>query len=320
MVGITMLLMLMVVAGGAILWGCYAYVPLGDPEKVRIITRRGVATDKVMRPKAMFLWFKGIISDFIEVPRRFDVSVEEFEIVLPNKDELTTSLTMLFEVAEGGGEKFIKNGKQEGITKKCMRIARTAVERFAQDRSEEPYTADQAKKMYQEFILRIVDALVKENYLETAANAPKRDDFLDDLVIKLSENDGEYCVEQFGVKLVGLNMAQLVEPKSVVVAAAERKAAKIKNAQKAEEMLAFKKRMGVLMKGHDGVSFKDATMAVQIQEGTIQHRINEEIVRIVDEGSGDGLGKLIGGVIAAARAHGGAGGKGYGGSKKPTAP
>lgn len=286
------------IVGGLILWGCHAYVPIGDPGTVRIILRNGEATGRVAKPEVMFLWAKGWLTTFVEAPRRFDVEVAEFKFVLPNDEILSTSLTLLFEVVDGGGDKFVKNGQKDGVSVKSTRIARTAIERFAQNKNEEPTTADAAQKMQKEFILRVVDALVKDDLLGEANGATDREAYLDDLVIKLAENDGEHPVTQFGLKLVGLNMAQFVEPKMVTDAAAERKAAEIKNLQKKDEIVALKERVNILSEGHNDVSFKDATMAVQIAEGTIQHKINEEIIRVVDDGSGGGIGTLIAGARA----------------------
>lgn len=310
---------LMVVAGGLIRWACHAYVPLGNPDQVRIITEKGEATDTVVKTGTMFLWLKGWITGFLEVPRRFDVEVKEFEFILPNDETLNTSLTLLFEIADDGGRKFVKNGGWVGVATKSSRIARTTIERFSQDKNERPQTADEAQMMHKEFILRAADALILGDLCDQASQSGDREKFINELVIKLAENDGEYPVTQFGVVLVGLNMDQFVESKVVTEAAAEKKAASIRNEQKKAETNAFKERMEILKEGHDNVSFKDATLAAQILDGTVKHTISEQIVRVIDDGTGDGVGKLIGGIIAAAQAHNGAGGKGNGSSKK-TAP
>jgi hypothetical protein len=185
------------------------------------------------------------------------------------------------------------------------------VQEFAANPDNEPQTYMEAKKMGAEFVLRAVNELVEGDLLDDADNAADRDRFIEELEAELSEGDAHLVMPQFGLILKGFNMGNFTEPKTISDAEAAKVAAAREAETKKAQIAAFKDRVDTLTAGHADVSFKDATMAVQIQEGTIQHRINEDIVRIVDEGSGDGIGKLIGGWIAASRANNG-GGKGNG--------
>lgn len=299
---------LMVVVGGLILWGCHDYVAPTDPGKCRIIMCRGEATGEIRGPGMTFVLAQGIIGSYVEIDRRFEIEVPEFKFDCPNDHiPLIAMPTLVVELRDNGGKLFNLNGGKDGSCKKIARIVRTEMQEFAANPGKAPQTYEEAKKMISEFVLHAVDSLVKDDLKAQAAVASDRSAFIKKLEQELSEGEGGYEMNQFGLTLKAFNMGNFTEPKNISDAEATKVAAARDAEMKKANIVALKDRVDTLTAGHDNVSFKDATMAVQIQEGTIQHKINEEIVRIVDEGSGDGIGKLIGGVIAAARANSGGG-------------
>lgn len=302
--------------GVGILWLVHDFVPMGDPGKCRIIRRFGKETGTVRGPEPFMAWFRGFMTDFAEVARRFDVEVPTFQFeCMGDRISLEASPTLIVEMAPDGGKQFNLNGEQEGTRKRIARVVRTEVQEYAATPEPgTPQTYQEAKKQIAEFVLRAVNELVEGDLLAEANAAPDRQKFLEDLEGTLSEGSGDFRMENYGLILRGFNMGNFMEPKIISDAEAAKVAVQRLNEQKAKEIAAFRERMDALTKGKGDVSFKDATLAVQIQEGTVKHSINEDIIRFVDDGTGDGDGKLIGGMITAARAHG-AGGKGNGGKK-----
>lgn len=297
---------LAILAGIGILWFCHDWVPLGAPGKCRIMRRFGRETGKVRGPAPFIALFKGFMTDFVEVDRRFEIEVPEFRFDCPGDHiPLTASPSLIVEIHDEGGEQFNLSGGREGASKKIARMVKTEVQEFAANPTHDPQTYMEAKKMVSEFVLRAVNELVEGDLLgdANALGDAERKLFVKRLEEDLSEGDANLVMPQFGLILKGFNMGNFAEPKSISDAEAAKVAAAREAETKEANIKALKKRVDILTEGHPGVSFKDGTMAVQIQEGTIKHSINEDIVRIVDEGSGDGVGKLIGGVIAAARAN-----------------
>ena len=296
----------MVVAGGLILWACNDYVAPAEPGKCRIIMAKGEATGEVRGPGMTFVFAQGVIGSYVELDRRFEIEVPEFKFDCPTDHiPLLAAPTLVVELRDKGGKMFNLNGGKDGTCKKIARIVRTEMQEFAANPGAAPQTYLEAKQMISEFVLQAVDSLVKEDLKAQADAAPDRAVFLKRLEQQLSEGEGEYEMNQFGLTLKALNMGNFTEPKVISDAEAEKVAAARNAETKKANILALRERVDILTAGHTGVSFKDGTMAVQIEEKTIQHSINEDIVRIVDEGSGDGIGKVIGGVIAAARANSG---------------
>jgi len=276
----------------------YYWVPMGDPGKCRIIRKNGKETGNVRDTGGFVLPFNGWLTDFVEADKQFTVEVPAFEVTFPNEDVASTSLALLFEIASDGGAKFVKNGQQVGTTARSIRIAKTSVERFAQSNDEEPQSANEAQRLYKEFVLRVADALVKEDLLALADRAPNREEFLEDLVITLGENDGDYSVPQFGLRLVGLNMAQFVEPTIVAAAAAEKKAAKLKNEKDLAEIAAITEQRNKLTEGFPGVSFKEADGALAVWKKVVPLSRSEHTVRVEADENVGAAEKLIAGVIA----------------------
>lgn len=271
---------------------------MGDPGKCRIIRRNGKETGDVRDTGGFVLPFNGWLRDFVETDKQFTVEIPSFDVTFPNEDVASTSLALLFEIASDGGAKFVKSGQQAGTTARAIRIAKTAVERFAQSKDEEPQSANEAQKMYKEFVLRVADALVKEDLLELANRAANREEFLEDLVIELGENDGNYSVPQFGLRLVGINMAQFVEPQIVATAAAEKKAAKLRNEKDLAEIEAITAQRNKLTEGFTNVPFKEADAALAVWKKVVPLTRSEHTVRVEADESVGAAEKLIAGVIA----------------------
>lgn len=301
--------LVMVVLGGLAWLGAQGIVQQTDPDKCRIMTSRGEATGEVRGSGITFVPFKGVLNDYVEVSRRFEVEVPEFQFDCPGDHiPLTASPTLVVEIHDKGGREFNLAGGKDGASKKIARMVKTEVQEFAANPGTAPQTYREAKQMISEFVLRAVNELVEGDLLGDASAATNRDRFIAELEEDLSEGDGDYVMPQFGLILKGFNMGSFTEPKIISDAEAKKVAAAREAETKKADITALKERVDILTQGHTGVSFKDATMAVQIQEGTIKHNINEDIVRIVDEGTGDGIGKLIGGIIAASRAKNNSGG------------
>lgn len=307
-VTILVLMVLMVLAGLGILWFCHDWVPVGDPGKCRIMRWFGKETGVVRGAEPFLAWGRGFVTDFVEVDRRFEIEVPEFKFDCPGDHiPLTATPTIVVEIHNAGGRAFNLSGGRDGATKKIGRMVKAEVQEFAANPGTAPQTYMEAKKMISEFVLRAVNELVNGDLLGEANSlaGAERDRFVSELEEDLSEGDAEFIMPQFGLVLKGFNMGNFSEPKNISDAEAAKVAAARDAETKLAQITAMRQRVDVLTAGHTGVSFKDATMAVQIQEKTITHTINEDIVRIVDEGSGDGIGKLIGGWIAASRAKGG---------------
>lgn len=306
-------IVLVALAMGILGFCIYYWVPMGDPGKCRIIRRNGKETGKVRNTGGFVLPFNGWLQDFVETDKRFTVDVPSFEVGFPNEDTATTSLSLLFEIADDGGEKFVKNGQKDGISAKVARVGKSTIDRFAQARDQEPTSANQAQKMYREFVLRVADAFTSENLCERATNAPDRERFLEDLVVLLAENDGCLSVPQFGLRLVGLSMTQFAEPKVVTDAAAEKKAAVIKNEKELAEIEAITEQRKKLVEGFEGqVNFKDADLALQVWKQKTPRAVEERIIRIEGDDKSGSVDKLAGTFIAAMMEQN----KGTGGKKK----
>ena len=295
---------------GLTLWFCHDWVPLGDPGKCRVMRWFGRETGRVRGAEPFLALGKGFATDFVEVDRRFEIEVPEFKFDCPGDHiPLAATPTLVVEIHNEGGVQFNLAGGRDGASKKIARMVKTEVQEFAANPGAAPQTYKEAKQMISEFVLRAVNELVEGNLLEDANAATDRNRFIAKLEEVLSEGDANFVMPQFGLVLKGFNMGNFSESKNISDAEVAKVAAARDAETKLAQITAMRERVDVLTAGHTGVSFKDATMAIQIQEGTIKHSINEEIVRIVDEGSGDGIGKLIGGVIAAARANNSGGGK-----------
>ena len=292
--------LVMVVVGGLVWFVAQGITQPIDPDKCRIMTRRGVATGEVRGPGITFVPCKGVWNDFVEVPRRFEISTD-VEFALPDETFATkTSITLLVELCDDGGNRFNLNGGQEGTSRKVARIAATEVEEFAADPGEEPKNLDQAKRMKNEFVLRAVNELVDDNLRQQAdAMTPvDRAKFIKRLEAELSDNGGNFGMSNFGLKLLGFSMGRLVEPKEITDVAKQKKVAAEERDILRENAKALKERQDVLKKGHKGVSFSDLAKALQVQEGKIAHTVSEQIIRI-ESTSGGAADYLIGAAVAA---------------------
>ncbi|KKU65753.1 MAG: hypothetical protein UX90_C0002G0129 [Candidatus Wolfebacteria bacterium GW2011_GWD2_47_17] len=275
--------------GGAILWFCHDWVPVGDPGKCRIMRWFGAETGRVRGAEPFLAWFRGFATDFVEVDRRFEIEVPEFKFDCPGDHiPLTASPSLIVEIDDNGGRQFNLSGGREGASKKIARIVKTEIQEFAANPNGEPMTYMAAKKMGAEFVLRAINELVDGDLLGDADVVANRDRFVEDLEEDLSEGSASLVMPQFGLILKGFNLGNFAEPKSIADAEAAKVAAARDAETKKANIQAMKERVDILTNGHTGVSFKDATMAVQIQEGTIKHDIKEEIIRIADDGNGLG--------------------------------
>jgi hypothetical protein len=287
--------------------------PIGA-EKCRIMTRKGEATGEVRGPGITFIPFKGVWNDCVEVPRRFEISTD-VEFALPDEKFPTkTSLTLIVELCDDGGEQFNLNGGQEGTTKKVARIAANEIEEFAANPGTEPKNLGQAKKMKNDFVLRAVNELVDDNLLDYADSLSLNDraKFIKRLEADLSDNGGNYMMPKFGLKLIGFGMGRLVEPPEITDVAKKKEIAKEERDILKENASALKERQEILKRDNPDASFSDIAKALQVQEGKITHNVSEQIVR-VESKSGNALDHLVGAAVAAF----GKGNSNNSGGKKP---
>ena len=292
--------LIMILVGGAAWFITQGIAQPIDPETCRIMTKRGIATGEVRGPGLTFIPFKGIWNDSMEVPRRFEISAD-VEFALPEEKFPTkTSLTLLVEIEDAGGKKFILNGGQEGAAKKIARVVTNEIEEFAANPGEEPKNLDQAKKMMNEFVLRAINELVDDDLLEQAdAMSPvDRAKFTKRLEADLSDDGASFNMKNFGLTLIGLSMSRFIEPKELTDVAKEKAIATERRKMLEEDARALKERQNILKEGHDDVSFSDVAKALQVQEGKITHNVSEQIVRI-ESTSGGAADHLIGAAIAA---------------------
>lgn len=292
-------LVMMVVCGLAWFIAQGISMPI-DPKMCRIMTKKGKATGEVRGPGITLIPFKGVWNDAVEVPRQFEISTD-VEFALPDEKFPTkTSLTMLVEICDDGGEQFNLNGGQEGVSKRAARIAATEIEEYAANPGEEPKNLDQAKKLKNEFVLRAVNELVDDNLLDQAnrLNNVDRARFTKQLEADLSDNGGSFQMPRFGLKLIGFSMGRFIEPKELTDVAKEKAIAQEKREILKADAEALKERQNILKKGNKDASFSDVVKALQVQEGKITHNVSEQIVR-VEGADGDGLAMLIGSVRAA---------------------
>lgn len=296
-----MIVALVMIFIGGVLWFIMQGIaqPI-DPERCRIMTKGGVATGVVRGPGLTFIPLRGVWNDSLEVARRFEISAD-VEFALPEEKFPTkTSLTLLVEIADGGGGRFILNGGQEGATKKVARIVANEIEEFAANPGAEPKNIEQAKKMMNEFILRAVNELVDDDLLDRAdgMDATNRARFTKNLEANLSDDGASFNMKNFGLTLIGLSMSRFIEPKELTDVAKEKAIAAERREMLKEDAQALKERQNILKEGHDDVSFSDVAKALQVQEGKITHNVSEQIVRI-ESTSGGAADHLVGAAIAA---------------------
>lgn len=309
---------LMAVAGFCV----YYWVPMGDSEKCRIIRKNGKETGEVRDTGGFVLPFNGTFSDYVETKRRFRVSIPDFLVGFPNEEGATTSLTLTFEVANGGGKAFIRKGGQDDLSEESAKIAKAKVLNFCQSTKEGPMTLDEAQKAPEECILRVADAFADDQLVVTAAgmSADQRKKFASDVMECLANAEGEYLVSRFGTNLVGITMTNFVESTKVTEAKESKKAAAIRLEEEKEATRAIREQMNTLTDGFPNVSFEDATAALGMWKGKSTFSHNRKVVRLeTSDPSGAPMGtvdKLIAGAIAAFQENNGNQDKGKGGGKK----
>lgn len=293
---------LVMVGVGALIWViAQGICPAIETDKCRIMTLRGVATGTVKGPGITWVFLKGILYDFVVVPRVFEIPVK-VEFALPEETYPTTvqDVVALVRVADDGGAKLLINGGQEGTGKKVARIVATEIEEFAADPGEEPKNLDTAKRMKNDFVLRAVNELVDNNLREQADNLAPADriKFIKKIEAQLSDNGAEYPMSVFGLTLIGFSMGRFVEPSAVTEVAMKKKVAEQERDILAENARALKARQEILREGHPNASFSDIAKALQVQEGKITHNVSEQIIRVETTGD-DPVAKLIAGAVAA---------------------